>query len=132
MRVDNQLDSSKGNWQRYAERAGLGLLLSGAVIFFLTICWTIVSKLIIAKGEYVSGTIFLVLILALGLGGSLLGLSNSSGAAKKRSSAPSEPASLTEAEATNRLLPEPELEPVPSITERTTESLRVDKKVGGS
>lgn len=129
MQASSQIDSGKADWRRNAERAGLFILLGAGVIFFLAICWAIVSKIIIARGEYLSGSIFLVLIIALVLGGSLLGLSDSSGTAKQNRT-PSKPATLPEAEATARLLSEPELEPVPSVTERTTALIDVDKKGG--
>ncbi|MCA1557101.1 MAG: hypothetical protein LC731_01015 [Acidobacteria bacterium] len=131
-RDSDSVESGKEKWQPLAERVGLFILLSGAVIFFLSICWVIVTKIIIAKGEYVTGTIFLVILIALVLGGSLLGFSNSSSDSKKNPRVSSTPDPLPEVKSTDRLLAEPELEPVPSITERTTELLTVEEKRGAS
>ncbi len=119
-------DLEKGAWQRYAERVGLLILLSGAGIFFLAICWAIIGKIMIGKGQYLEGGIFLAIIIALVVGGSLLGLSNSSAPSEPKSAQP-KPDSLADAEPTARLLNEPALEPVPSITEQTTGLLAVDK-----
>ena len=109
--------------RRYAERAGLALLAGGGLVFFVAIYWVIITKIIIGKGELLTGTIFLALLTALVFGGLLLSYASSA-----RKSAPTPPPTLPPDEPAARQLPEPHFEPVPSVTERTTDLLAVEHR----
>ena len=112
--------------KRLAERAGTALLAGAGAVFFLAVCWAIILKIIIRKGEWLEGGMFLALLIAL-VGGGLL-LSYSASARKSALALAPEPPALQPDEHTARLLSEPPLEPVPSVTERTTELLTVERR----
>ncbi len=110
--------------RRLAERAGMALLAGAGAFFFLAVCWAIILKIIIRKGEWLEGGIFLALLIALVGGGLLLAYSASG---RKPASTPAPP-TLPPNEPTARLLSEPHFEPVPSVTDRTTELLTVERR----
>ena len=124
VRQETALGKREERLRRAAERAGVALFASGGVVLFITICWAIIAKIIIGKGEVLQGTIFLAIFLGIAVGGTLLGLSVPSGQAKPAVPPPSLPAGDPNA----RLLSEPHLEPVPSVTDRTTELLTVERR----
>ncbi len=100
---------------------------SAAVVFVVSLFWTIINEIIIGKGHVLGGLIFLAFILAL-IVFALLMLYRESllKASSKRASV--QP-TLPEAEHTARRLPESHIEPIPTVTERTTELLVAEKKV---
>ena len=112
--------------QRRVERLLYTLGGSAAVIFVVSLFWTIINEIIIGKGHVLGGLIFLAFILGF-IVFALLMLYRESllKASSKRSSA--QP-TLPQAEHTARLLPESYIEPIPSVTERTTELLVAEKK----
>ena len=111
--------------QRRVERVLYALGGTAAVIFLVSLVWTIINEIIIGKGHVLGGTIFLAFILGF-IVFALLMLYRESllKAAGKHSS--TQPA-LPHVEDTARLLSESYIEPIPSVTERTTELL-VEKK----
>jgi len=103
---------------------------SAAVIFFVSLFWTVINEIIIGKGHILGGLIFLAFILGFIVFALLMIYRESLlKASSKRSSA--QP-SLREPEQTARLLPESHIEPMPSVTERTTELLVAEKKSDAS
>lgn len=112
--------------QRRVERLLYTLGGSAAVVLVVSLFWTITNEIIIGKGHVVGGLIFLAFILGF-IVFALLMLYRESllKASSKRSSA--QP-TLPQVEHTARLLPESYIEPIPSVTERTTELLVAKKK----
>ena len=112
--------------QRRVERLLYTLGGSAAVIFFVSLFWTVINEIIIGKGHVLGGLIFLAFIIGF-IVFALLMLYRESllKASSKRFSA--QP-TLPQAEHTARLLPESHIEPIPSVTERTTELLVAEKK----
>ena len=111
--------------QRRVERLLYTLGGTGAAIFVVSLFWTIINEIIIGEIPVLGGMIFLVFILGLIVfallmlyRGSLLKASSKRGLDQP---APSQ------VEDTARLLPESYIEPLPSVTERTTDLL-VEKK----
>jgi hypothetical protein len=112
------------------ERLGMILLsMFGAGILGL-ILYGIVYKMILVQGRAWEGLGLLALIVMIACG--LLSVvlfakaneaAEASGQRKIR-----EPEKLSHAETTGKLLPETKLEPVPSVTERTTDLLFAEKK----
>ena len=125
VRQEAALSTREERLRRAAQRAGVALFASGGVVLFIAICWAIIAKIIIGKGEVLQGTIFLAIFLGIVVGGTLLGLSVPS---SKATPAPAQP-TLPADDPTVRLLSEPRLEPVPgSVTDRTTELLTVERR----
>lgn len=101
--------------------------LSAAVMAFISllvaaIFYALVVKIIIEKGQVVSGLIFLFVIL-LGLASVGLVVYNESLKEKLGKTPAREPAATPKEAATAKLLHESRIEPVPSVTERTTDLL---------
>lgn len=118
-----QLDRNLQERQRKVE---LWLTIAGgsaATIFVAGTFWAVVYKIIIIKGEVVEGLGFLGFIILIVLCGLLALYRDSLLKSGKRqlSDPPPHPAD------TGKLLSEPRVEPIPSITERTTELLMKDK-----
>ena len=112
--------------QRRVERLLYMLGGSAAVIFVVSLFWTIVKEIIIGKGHVLGGLIFLAFILGFIVFAVLMLYRESLlKASSKRHSAKS---TLPQAEHTARLLPESRVEPIPSVTEHTTELLVAEKK----
>ncbi len=111
--------------QRRVERLLYMLGGSAAVIFVVSLFWTVINEIIIGKGHVLGGLIFLALILGF-IVFALLMLYRDS-LLKASSKRPTQP-TLPQGENTARLLPESHIEPIPSVTERTTELLAAEKK----
>jgi hypothetical protein len=113
-----------------ARQRRVELLLSGATLAFLAavvgaVFYGIVAKIIIEKGQVLGGIAFLAVIL-LGLVSVGLVVFNESLKEKlAKRHAPDE--ALPQSGPTGKLLPESRFEPVPSVTERTTELLAVEE-----
>jgi hypothetical protein len=112
--------------QRQIERWISILLGSTFTIFVGAVIWALVYKIIIVKGEVFEGIVFLALFVAVVTALLLVVYRESllEAATKHRLSQPGLP--LTEP--TGKLLAESDLEPIPSVTERTTELLFAEKK----
>ncbi len=112
--------------QRRVERLLYILGGSAALVFVVSLFWTVINKIIIGKGQVLGGLVFFGFILAFILFALLMlyreSLLKASG---KRLSTP---ATLPQSEHTARLLSESHVEPIPSVTERTTELLVAEEK----
>ena len=105
-------------WLTAAGFACIALVVGAAL-------YGIIFKFIIEKGEVVGGLIFLFVIL---LGLAFAGLATYNESLKEKMRKRLEP-TLPRVEPTGRLLPDgSRFEPVPSVTERTTELLAVENK----
>ena len=112
--------------QRRVERLLYMLGGSAALIFFVSLFWTVSNEIIIGKGHVLGGLIFLLFSLGF-IVFALLMLYRESllkASSKRFSAHPSQPPP----EHTARLLRESHIEPLPSVTERTTELLVAEKK----
>jgi len=103
-------------------------IVAGTAISILVggVLWGIIYGIIIVKGEVIAGLFFLAFIVGIVLF-ALLSLYSESlrkASGKRKSMQPP----LTQASDTNELPPATQMEPLPSVTERTTELLTVDKK----
>jgi hypothetical protein len=106
-------------WVTAAGLACIALVVS-------VVLYGIIFKFIIEKGEVVGGLIFLSVIL---LGLAFAGLATYNESLKEKMRKRLKPA-LPQGETTGRLLPDgARFEPVPSVTERTTELLTVKKSM---
>ena len=126
----DQLQSSDLNTTLAEKRRRLDKLIqiiagSTISIFVAAVLWGIIYSIIIVKGEVLGGLIFLIVILGLVLFGVLMLYRESLN--KVRSKNDQNQKAISEIE-TAKLLSEPELEPVPSVTDRTTELLTGNQK----
>lgn len=111
--------------QRKVDRWLSIILGSSLSIFVGAIIYAIVYKIMIVKGQVAGGLIFLAIIVGLLLSLLLVVYRESLREASTKQKL-SQPA-LPDTAPTGKLLPEPNLEPVPSVTERTTELLAAEK-----
>ena len=123
-----ELDKQLRERQRKVDR--LINIVAGSAVSIVTgaVLWGIVYEIIIVKGAVISGLIFLAFIVGVILFG-LLSIYRESlrkTAGTRRLSEPRQQLG----EDTGKLLAESRYEPLPSITERTTELLREDKSNG--
>lgn len=121
--IDRNLQERQRTVELWLTIAGV----SAIAVFVTGILWAIVYKIILIKGEVVEGLGFLgfmLLMVAFGL----LALYRDSllKASKRQLPEPAPP----QAADTGKLLSESSIEPIPSITERTTELLMNDKGSG--
>jgi hypothetical protein len=100
-------------------------VVAGTTVSILVI-WGVIYAIIIVKGAVITGSIFLAFILGVILF-ALLMLYRDSLAKKSSKQQPS----LTKSN-TAKLLCEPQIEPAPSVVERTTELLTEEKKVNST
>ena len=124
--LDRESNKHLKDRQRKIERLLSTLLGSMLAIFTGAVLYAVIFKIIIAKGEVLEGLVFLVLFLA-AVTALLLVVYRESllEALTKRQLAET---TLPLTEQTGKLLPESDLEPVPSVTEGTTKRLFVEKK----
>jgi zinc-ribbon domain len=116
--------------KRRVERALVGLGLTGAVVFVVSLILTIIFKIILDKGAVVQGSIFLAFILG-GVVALCLVFYRESllESLARRGALPDESKQKAVAAGeTSKLLPDARFEPVPSVTDRTTELLAVERE----
>lgn len=111
--------------QRKVERWAAILATGGISLLILAVLWGIIYQIIIVKGQVAGGLVFLAFIVALIASALLFLYRESSLKASRMPSSESAPSLRAE---TAKLLPEPSLDPIPSVTERTTELLKVERK----
>ena len=118
--ADKTLLERQNNLDRWIKLVAVSTisLLVGAVL------WGIIYSIIIVKGEILAGSIFLAIVVGVLLFGLLMLYRES--ISQKSTKQKSSPDSL--AGDTAKLLSEPCYEPVPSVVERTTELLTVNRK----
>lgn len=105
----------------------LNIIAGSAIsIVAVSVLWGIIYEIIIVKGEVLGGSIFLGFIVALILFALLMLYRES--LVKTSGKGPLAQQKMAQAEDTAKLLPESSAESVPSITERTTDLLMVEKK----
>jgi hypothetical protein len=92
----------------------------------ISMIWVIVVKIIIRKGEVLEGSIFLGFIIAAAIALALVFYRESLLEREAKRAAPSQ-TQLPPAPGA-RGLPEPSFEPVPSVTDRTTELLAAERR----
>jgi len=121
-----KLDKSLRERQRRVDRWLTIVAASGISLFVISILWAIIYKIIILKGEVLEGSLFAAFIVGLVVFAllALYGESLRKAAGKRQLMQPPP----TEVSDTAKLLPDSQMEPIPSVTERTTELLTVDKK----
>ena len=115
--------------KRQIERLLVGIGLTAGAVFVVSIFWTIITKIIIGKGEVWAGSIFLGFILAGLIALALVCYRESvlESLARRGVSEDKKPA-MPAAAPTANLLPEAHATPVGSVTDRTTELLEVERK----
>lgn len=131
--LDENLLAQKARYERWGRAAlsvfGLGVL--SLILYF------IVYQEMIVKGDILGGLAALgfILLVAAGLASVLLFVKASEvkqETAKRRSQAQADvKEAVKKADTTGRLLPEIHLEPLPSVTEQTTDLLLVERERGG-
>jgi hypothetical protein len=99
---------------------------TAAVVFFVGLFWTVINEIITGEVPLLGGIIFLAFIFGLVVFALLMLYRQS--LLKASSKRPFTQPALPEAESTARLLPESYVEPMPTVTERTTELLVAEKK----
>lgn len=121
-----ELDKNLRERQERVDRWLVILAASGISVFVVGILWAIIYKLIIIKGEVLEGSVFAAFFVGLIIF-ALLALYSESlrKTAGKRQMLQAPPKEVSD---TAKLLPDSQVEPVPSVTERTTELLTVEKK----
>ena len=121
-----ELDKSLRERQRRVERLTNIVAGSAVSIVVFGVLWGIIYEIIIVKGAVIPGLFFLAFIVGIVLFAmlSMYGESLRKAAAKRQVSEPL----LPHAADTGKLLSETRIEPIPSITEHTTELLTKDKR----
>lgn len=121
----DELDQHLRDRQRNVDR--LLNIIAGGVISIVVgaVLWGIIYEIIIVKGEVLAGSIFLAFVVGLILFAPLAIYRNSLAKAPSRRTL--REGGATPAESTAELLPESSAQSMPSITEHTTELLRVEK-----
>jgi hypothetical protein len=120
------LDNDLREKTRRVDRLLIGAATLGITPFFALILYAILYKIIIVKGQVGQGLAFLAFIVGI-VTCALLAIYRSSleKAARQRT----QTAELKQGIGTAKLLNESHFEPVPSVTDRTTELLHVEREV---
>lgn len=119
------IDKHLQNRQHLVERTLTVLVGGGGAVFVISIIWAIIERIIIGKGHLVGGALFIALLLSM-MVALLLVLYRESllEAVGKRKVKPSVTPQLGSVE--KKQLNESSFEPMGSVTERTTDLLRVE------
>jgi hypothetical protein len=122
-----ELDKSLQEKQRKVER-WLKIVGGSAIsLVIISVLWGVIYKIIIVKGDVLAGLVFLGFILGLIIF-ALLMLYRESLLNRAANRLPSQTSPLPPSESSEKLLPDGYLEPMASITEQTTELLKVKKR----
>jgi hypothetical protein len=115
--------------KRKVERLLVGLGVTGGVGLVLAIMAAVIFGVIIGKGEPVKGGIILAFIVLGVIALALVFYRDSlTDSLTARGVSDEKPKKLEGGAATSKLLPEPHFEPIPSVTDRTTELLAAEPK----
>lgn len=120
-----ELDKNLRARQRRVDRL-INIVAGSAIsVVVVSVLWGIIYEIIIVKGEVIKGLFFLTFIVGMILFAllSIYGESLRKAAIKRRLPEPT----LPKAADTGRLLSESGVEPIPSVTERTTDLLMEEK-----
>ena len=127
--LGEKLPSLKGdlqNQKRKFERWALRLWTGAGAIFYIALYWAIISEIIIGKGHVLGGTLFLLVITALSIGGLLILYSSALEKRSKYMQSDSQQ-TLPKRDTAPELLASPDPELRMSVTEHTTELLESDE-----
>jgi hypothetical protein len=114
--------------KRQVERRLSILLVSTFGIFVIAFLWALVYNIIIVKGDVLKGLIFLTLFIA--MVSALVLVVYRESLRESLSKRQLSQTTLPLTEQTAKLLPESDFEPIPSVSEGTTELLYAEKKGG--
>lgn len=115
--------------KRGVERLLVGIGLTAGSIFLVSITVMIIVKIIIGKGHLLQGGLLLAFILAAAAALALVFYRESLNESLAARGVSDEQAKKLEgATPTSKLLPESHFEPVPTVTDRTTELLAAERK----
>ena len=115
--------------RRKVERLLAGLGLTAGLVFALSMITMIIIKIIIGRGQYLQGGLFLAIILAAVAALALVFYRETLNESLAARGVTDETGKrLPEGPATSKLLPESRFQPVPSVTDRTTELLAAERK----
>lgn len=130
--LPTKLDESLQERKNKIERLGVAALSSFGVGVLSLILYGIVYRVILVQGRVLEGVGLLAVIalVACGLLSVYLFAKADEIKEAKTKRWAEQPQELPEKDTTAKLLPEGYLEPLPSVTERTTESLFAEKKGG--
>lgn len=126
----DKLPSLKGEIQdqkRKFERWALRLWTGAGAVFYIALYWAIISEIIIGKGHVLGGTLFLLVITALSIGGLLILYSSALERRSKYMQSDRREA-LPTRDTASELLSSSSPELRTSVTEHTTELLEDDEK----
>lgn len=130
--LEAKLPSLKGELQeqkRKLERWALRLWAGAGAIFYIALYWAIISEIIIGKGHVLSGTLFLLVITAISLGGLFI-LYSSALEKRSRYIQSERQQKLPKRDTDPELLSSTEPALRMSVTEHTTELLENDESKG--
>ena len=115
--------------KRGVERLLVGIGLTASTLFVASLAATIIIKIIIGKGHLLQGGLLLAFLLAAAAALALVFYRESLTESLAARGVSEEKAKQLEGGApTAKLLPESRFEPVPSVTDRTTELLAAERK----
>lgn len=122
-----ELDNSLREKQLRVERWIKIIVGSTISLVTLGVLWGIIYKVILVKGQVLMGLVFLGFILGL-ITFALLVMYRESLVEKSASHLPSQTSPLPLAASGENALPESSMQPLTSVTERTTDLLRVERR----
>lgn len=115
--------------KRGVERALVGIGLTGGSVFLVSLLTMIIIKIIIGKGQLLQGGVLIAFILAAAAALALVLYRESLTESLAARGVSDERAKQLEGgTATSKLLPETHFDPVPTVTDRTTELLAAEPK----
>lgn len=129
--LPTRLDESLEERKNRLERLGVGALSVFGLGVLGFILYNVFYKLMITQGKIMAGLGLLAFVVIIGCGLlSVILFAKAKEVEEARAKRPlPQPAELEQSEATKRLLPDADLNPLQSVTEHTTELLFAEKRV---